>query len=353
VIAGLAGLAVDTAHAFRERTMMQAAADAAAAAAAMELPDGVEAKAEALAYLEANLPAARHGRTAEKDDVHLGRWDAAPMDAVAVRIERTEDNGNPLPTFLLRLLGFETWDVGVQAVARAPIACQSLRAMGTVEIRKEAVFGPGVCVYGREGVLLERWSLAKSGSRIGMLDLATFEPGVDSVISPGVLFQADMTPQRALRLPDIIDAWEAGRRVPPDWTVEVVSDLPDLPETKTLYIVTGDLRLEKEFDLAEGAVVVRGELQIKKDARIRSATGCATGRPVGVYATGDVLLDKGAAIEGADVVAGGRIYADKDVTAIDAIFEAGTDIILKKEPSFGACRAWRGLFGLETTQLVQ
>ncbi len=50
LLVGITGMAVDTTNGFRSRTMLQATADAAALAAAIELPDQAAAVATAVAY---------------------------------------------------------------------------------------------------------------------------------------------------------------------------------------------------------------------------------------------------------------------------------------------------------------
>ncbi len=60
---GITGLAVDTINGLRYRTMLQATADAAAAALAgvIDLPNEATAVASAVAYSAGNMPAALYG----------------------------------------------------------------------------------------------------------------------------------------------------------------------------------------------------------------------------------------------------------------------------------------------------
>lgn len=124
----LAGLAIDGAAAFRMQTVLQVTADAAAEAAALDLPDGATALATAQAYAVKNLPAATNGTVLESGDVHTGHWDAAtrsftvggtPTNAVQVIARRAAANGNALPTTFLGLIGQHSWDISASAIAAA------------------------------------------------------------------------------------------------------------------------------------------------------------------------------------------------------------------------------------------
>ena len=63
LLVGITGLAVDTINGFRNRTMLQAAADADAAAlgGAIDLPAAASAVTSAVAYSTDNMPVALYG----------------------------------------------------------------------------------------------------------------------------------------------------------------------------------------------------------------------------------------------------------------------------------------------------
>ncbi|MCL6608103.1 MAG: hypothetical protein K6T74_08435 [Geminicoccaceae bacterium] len=128
VLAGLAAVAVDISHARAVRAELQAAVDLAAIAAARRLPDKASAVAAALDYVARNAAAARHGIVSEASDVTFGRYDAEadafvvdPDDPRAVRVvaRRVAARGNAVPTSFGRLLGFDSIDVSVEAIAGA------------------------------------------------------------------------------------------------------------------------------------------------------------------------------------------------------------------------------------------
>lgn len=133
VILGMGALAIDMSYAYSERNLLQVTASAAALAAAPELSDQPEMVAKALAYAEANMPAARHGSVLDGSDVVRGNWNPAsktwtpgvmPYNAVQVTTRRSGANGNQLDLFLAPILGLESLDMEASAVAyfRAPTA---------------------------------------------------------------------------------------------------------------------------------------------------------------------------------------------------------------------------------------
>jgi Flp pilus assembly protein TadG len=75
VILGFGAFAIDMSYAYSERNLLQVTADAAALAAAPELPNKSKAREMALEYVQDNMPAATHGKVLVKEDVVLGNWD--------------------------------------------------------------------------------------------------------------------------------------------------------------------------------------------------------------------------------------------------------------------------------------
>ncbi len=133
VILGFGAFAIDMSYAYSERNLLQVTADAAALAAAPEVPNKNKAREMALQYVEDNMPAATHGKVLDKEDVVLGHWDpesetwspnVGPLNAVEVTTRRSSDNGNRLDLFLAPILGLGFLDMETSAVAyaRAPTA---------------------------------------------------------------------------------------------------------------------------------------------------------------------------------------------------------------------------------------
>jgi len=126
LIFGAAAASVDFGQLLYIQTELQTAADAAALAATDAFEDEDEAKAIAVTYAELNMPVADNGNVLNTSDVVLGSWDedtsiftaaGAPTNAVQVTLRRATENDNAVPMYFARLIGFETRDVEVSAIA--------------------------------------------------------------------------------------------------------------------------------------------------------------------------------------------------------------------------------------------
>jgi hypothetical protein len=185
----LGGVAVDSASAWRARAALQAVADATAHAAAVRLQrDGEEAAVqEALTYAGELLPVDAYGEVLNRDDVQIGAWDAdsgqlvasAAPDAVRVTLRRSDANGNPEPTYLLRLAGHFGWDIAASATARSadggggsgdPCWRQGLIARGIVNISSNNTFR-NLCVHAEEYVDVQNQNEWLEDMTVSMPDL--------------------------------------------------------------------------------------------------------------------------------------------------------------------------------------
>jgi Flp pilus assembly protein TadG len=126
VILGFAALAIDVTHQRALDAQLEATADAVALAAASQLPNETKARETALDYAESNMPAAQHGTVLDEDDIVFGTWyeetrkfvAGGPVtNAVQVTTRRSEQNGNPAPTFFMRVFGRDQVDLSAQALA--------------------------------------------------------------------------------------------------------------------------------------------------------------------------------------------------------------------------------------------
>lgn len=127
VFLALAGLAIDAAMVYRTEAALQVAADAAALAAAMDVPaKSSYAVTDAINFAQYNMPTASNGAVLKASDVVLGNWDSAsgvftpggsPQNAARVITRRAVENGNPHSTTFLRLIGLTHWDVSAASVA--------------------------------------------------------------------------------------------------------------------------------------------------------------------------------------------------------------------------------------------
>jgi hypothetical protein len=129
VLIGAAALAIDTANFYALQGKLQSGADAAATAAARELPDQTKTLTGAKGYAAKNLATSDHGETLKDNDVAVGNWDATnktftaaatPINAVQVTLRRANANGNAASTYFANVLGFQSVDIVVSAVALKP-----------------------------------------------------------------------------------------------------------------------------------------------------------------------------------------------------------------------------------------
>ena len=167
----LAGVAGDTANAFRIRAQLQATADAAALAAALRLQNPDQARAAAHQLAELNMPADRNGDVLPDHRVELGLYEAAtgiflsgmiPYNAVRVTVLRGDDGGLEAPTFLLGLAGHDSWTVAASAMATVrPMSggaggqvCGGGLIMSEAMVRMGGnnTLVDGMCIHGEQGV---------------------------------------------------------------------------------------------------------------------------------------------------------------------------------------------------------
>jgi len=126
VILGFAALAIDVTHQRALDAQLEATADAAALAAASRLPNRSKALETAIDYAESNMPPAQHGTVLDEADIVFGTWyeetrmfvpDGPVNNAVQVTTRRGEQNGNPAPTFFMRIFGRHQADLSAQSLA--------------------------------------------------------------------------------------------------------------------------------------------------------------------------------------------------------------------------------------------
>ena len=191
VFVAFAGLAVDVTDGLRNRTMLQATADSAALAAAIDLPDAGTAVTTARQYAAANMDPSVHGWVLDDADVVVGRWGPATNtvdtadptpDAVWVTTWRGAANVNPLPVSFLRVLGLDAWNVRAQAVAQRYIPdCtrNGLIAGLQVNIESDNDFYNNICVHGQTGVNLQNHNDFETGTNVTMPEMGLLETPSD------------------------------------------------------------------------------------------------------------------------------------------------------------------------------
>jgi hypothetical protein len=236
VLVGITGLAVDITNGLRNKTMLQATADSAALAGVIDLPNSTtEVVANAIAYSDANMPVGLYGNVLNVEDVEIGAWNAATHsfipggvvanalnagsttlmpDAVRVTLHQTEENGNAVPVSFLRIVGLQTWDVNVRAVAQRFLPdclTDGLVARGIVDISSNNDFVNRFCIHGQKGVHQQNNNYHGSGVIVSMPDvddmLVIPTGGLDS--NPGLrsaLREQSLDPRMVNHIDEILTA---------------------------------------------------------------------------------------------------------------------------------------------------
>lgn len=158
----LLGLGVDTTAAMNAKAQLQTVADTAAHAAVMDLfPISDKAIDTALVYARENIAI---GGVVDRGEIILGYWDPETLsfetedvphlNAVRVVAARDDKRGNALATSMLRLIGFDQWDISAVATATY------FHDMSQVDrCRKEGIFAGGTVELSTKdhGPLLRAW----------------------------------------------------------------------------------------------------------------------------------------------------------------------------------------------------
>ncbi|MEO1467727.1 MAG: pilus assembly protein TadG-related protein [Pseudomonadota bacterium] len=360
-LVAIGGLATDAANAYRMRAMMQATADAAALAAAADLPDQAAARASALQYVEANMARSAHGELLRTVDIVFGRLDekdgkivvGAQTNAVEVKLVREGARGNALPTFLTRIIGQSSWSLSTSAVAIGiDTQCPGILANGHVKMGHTPKIGARVCVYGRESLQVGHDLVAEPAARVGTENLDNIKLKKNASLPDGVLFEADFTAKRAEAIAEIIDYWvgESGDGTdgtPPNgWSV--VGPLEELPDTlapATIYHIDGDLTISQDYTVSDVILAVDGNVRWGQDGRFTNTRSCDNGEAIGLYATGDIRIGHDPVGRGIDMIAGGTVRIGHDIGSSEMLIEAAGDIDFGHDPTYtNTCRP---LFSLE------
>ena len=181
--------AIDVSHLEAQRTLLQTAADAAAHDALVTREIETEDVAIAAAVLRANaiMPANHYGKVLKPENVVFGTWDkrtrvftqvSGARSAVRVTLRRTGENGNPIATYLMKLVGIRNWDV-VLISTFATYQPQCLRegfvAEGVVDLQSNNGYFSGFCIHSNSYVKLSSNNVFESGTVVSMPDLSRLD----------------------------------------------------------------------------------------------------------------------------------------------------------------------------------
>jgi Flp pilus assembly protein TadG len=181
----MGGLAVDYANGIRVHEQLQATADAAALAAAIDLPDTGKATSAGMAIASQYLAPSGDLAALKAGDFTYGNLNAAnvfvpngaPINAVRVQPKMFASRSNALPTYLLKMVGVSQLDVQASALAatKGDASCKN----GGFFSDKNVLSGSnndyidGFCLYGKAGVKVGSDNSFEDGVEVAMANLST------------------------------------------------------------------------------------------------------------------------------------------------------------------------------------
>lgn len=192
VMAIISGVAIDYSNLITARTQLQVTADAVAHAALYnrDKMDAADAKVEALALVEASMPAERFGLVISEDDIVFGDYDyvtdkfTADEDsrsAVLVTSSRLREKTNAVTSLMLQLVAAYDWNVGTRSIAvtfRPTCLREGFVADGVVDIQSNNGFSNGFCIHSNAYVSLNSNNTFEAGTIISMPDTGDIDlPG--------------------------------------------------------------------------------------------------------------------------------------------------------------------------------
>ena len=162
----LGGIALDVANAYRMRTYLQVAADAAAHAAlyTRELHTRDESIQAALDVVESFLPADVYGQVITYEDIEFGTWDrdtetftpnSMSKSAVMINTLQVAERQNSVGTYMLRLVGFDDWNVRRASVFETYTpTCfrEGFVAQDLVDLQSGNTYTNGFCIHSNDHV---------------------------------------------------------------------------------------------------------------------------------------------------------------------------------------------------------
>jgi hypothetical protein len=154
-------------------------------------------------------------------DITFGRWDPETLtfvedsgskDAVRVYAGMTRERGNPTPNILLRIIGFDTFNVAADSIFtryRPPCFREGFIADDVVNVQSNNFYGTGFCLHSNKYVSINNNNVFEAGSVVSMPDtndLDMPQGGWESNIGLRAALREGRYRLRALRqLPDLID----------------------------------------------------------------------------------------------------------------------------------------------------
>lgn len=299
----IGGYAVDVSNVMTARTRLQIAADASAHAALLSRETMVESDAvnAALDVALLNMPSVSYGAVLRNADVKFGAFDAVSgtftpaagsLNAVRVETRQQADNGNPISTYLLKMVGFTEWNISTQStfITYHPTCLrEGFVAEDVVDLQSNNSYSNGFCIHSNNYVSLNSNNYFEPGTVVSM-------PNKEEVELPNSGFDSNI---------GLSDALRSG-----SWNIRIVSRLDELIADLNVYgsrqmpaYITSPLEVRLPNQRVEQAHLVPGRihrltcaggaaLTIKQDVamdRVVLLTNCKVKFEQGVKLTSSVV----------------------------------------------------------------
>ena len=181
-IASVVGLSMDVANAYKVKSEMQVAVDAAAHAALVtRFRDGrIKAIDNAVATGRNDLSSSGAETAIVTSDVVFGHWntetatftpDSSSTEAVMVTARRNKARGNAVSTFVSSFVGLTNWEVTAAAVAetyRPSCLREGFVADKAVDIQSNNGFAAGFCIHSNAGIKINSNNTFEAGTIVSL-----------------------------------------------------------------------------------------------------------------------------------------------------------------------------------------
>lgn len=178
----LIGISVDVSNAYKVRTQLQIAADAAAHAALYnrETEGEAGARQKAVQLAAEILEVEPENAILRAEDIRYGNWNPytrtfteSIFDVSAVQVLASRDHlrENPVQTFLLGFIGLDAWDIGAIAVVETahPLCLrEGFVGDGIVDIQSNNAFYNGFCLHSNTHVSVNQNNIFEEGTVVSM-----------------------------------------------------------------------------------------------------------------------------------------------------------------------------------------
>ncbi len=184
-MAAMGSLGVDINNVMAARTKLQTTADAAAHAAlyARDTKGREDSITTAVNLVNYNMPPEVYGTILRPEQVWFGTYNRSShtftenttsRSAVRVRLARNTFRGNAVNTYLMRLIGRESFSLEVYAIAetyRPTCFREGFVANGVVDLQSNNEYYNGFCIHSNSYVSINQNNVFQNGTIVSMPDL--------------------------------------------------------------------------------------------------------------------------------------------------------------------------------------